>query len=863
MISTRQGIGALLSLFAVVAVAVFPYSGLCREKSGSQTVNDSPSGHSDLSRFYELTDTLPRFYFQDRWVVADDDQQLHALLNYDLRACGYCPSVVWQTRPSPDQLLIPPPLGEKEWIANFASLQDRNRVLSVDVVKPGRIELVVEISQPGMLVVTDPYRPGGRVTVSGKRERLSRVNYLQGGIWCSPGKHHIVMEPSAVLHRPPPSTVIYGLVSILTLVLSSWILCRLLKAGTLVEYSAFLFTFLTGQIIIGGIVLSELNLLGSIFHWCLFNATLFLCLLVAIIFSRSLQGRVFGAIAFPGVLSFFRKLFSGLTAGKKIALSLLLLTAAGLGLVNAAVIIGTAPSHWDSMVFHLARVGYWLQHNNFDYYEASTCFQVTHQKLKSILLLFVFLATGRNENLTQLVQFSAYWAAVFSIYGISRQLRLKRSAALFAALIFSLLTECLMQSNTPQSDMLLTAYLGSAIYLVLSYKNNRQKKFLLMAGIDIGLALGTKPPAFLALPGLSVIIFYLFYICKEPVSFKFRDGALLALVALLAFVIFALPTGYWENYRVFGHPLGPEALRKYHSFEGRGPRYIQINGTKNVFRYCSDFLSLDGFPPVPIVTQVQSLLKAAPLAVFTLAGIQLEAEEGEGTREGPFLFKKPPYSHADFSYWGIFGFAFIWPAVFLALLGIIKFPAGRVFAVAAILFLLMQAYSGPYEPNRGRYFIEAAVFTVPVAGYLFLSRNKLVRGYLLLVVILGCISAFTAVLFRYRSPVLTRESVFSQDRLGQVLRNGPVFQPPIRNFEELVPPDAVVAVCLNPNSFEYPLFGYKLTRTIIPLNSFWRGLRPVHANADYLLWAEDFDYVFSRNKSDIYLGKDWHLRKLK
>ena len=85
----------------------------------------------------------------------------------------------------------------------------------------------------------------------------------------------------------------------------------------------------------------------------------------------------------------------------------------------------------------------------------------------------------------------------------------------------------------------------------------------------------------------------------------------------------------------------------------------------------------------------------------------------------------------------------------------------------------------------------------------------------------------------------------------------------LKNFDKIVPPKAVVAVCLNPHSYEYPLFGYKLTRIIIPINSFWRGLQPIPATVQYLLWANDFDEIFNRTDSDVYLGKDWYLRKLK
>jgi hypothetical protein len=79
-----------------------------------------------------------------------------------------------------------------------------------------------------------------------------------------------------------------------------------------------------------------------------------------------------------------------------------------------------------------------------------------------------------------------------------------------------------------------------------------------------------------------------------------------------------------------------------------------------------------------------------------------------------------------------------------------------------------------------------------------------------------------------------------------------------------VPIDAKVAVYLKSDTtyspFEYPLFGEKLTRTIIPINSFVNGLIPIPENADYLLY--DLGYPCANVSDDEYLGYDWYLRKL-
>jgi hypothetical protein len=98
------------------------------------------------------------------------------------------------------------------------------------------------------------------------------------------------------------------------------------------------------------------------------------------------------------------------------------------------------------------------------------------------------------------------------------------------------------------------------------------------------------------------------------------------------------------------------------------------------------------------------------------------------------------------------------------------------------------------------------------------------------------------------------------DRMEQLTRNGIEYLEPLKRFDRLVPGNAAVAVFLYEDSFEYPLFGNHLTRTIIPVNSFTKGFQSIPLNAEYLLYTTNgFPCAAS---SDVYLGADWYLRKL-
>jgi 4-amino-4-deoxy-L-arabinose transferase-like glycosyltransferase len=275
---------------------------------------------------------------------------------------------------------------------------------------------------------------------------------------------------------------------------------------------------------------------------------------------------------------------------EKLLLAPLILTALLLGILNLIVIIFTAPHNWDSMTYHLARVAYYLQHDNLNYFDANYWAQVIHPKNSSLLLLYTYLISGRNENLTQLVQFIAYWVAICGVYAISIKAGNNKTQSIFAAMVGALLTEWLMEATTTQNDMILVAFSGAITYFLLAFRKTSKLKYLIWAALGIGLSLGTKSAYLLVLPSIGLVALYALFAPK--LRSLLRNFAFFVACILVAISIFALPSGYMENYRNFGHPIGPDEVRKLHSFEGEPISYIAMNGTRNIIRYGFEFLSL-------------------------------------------------------------------------------------------------------------------------------------------------------------------------------------------------------------------------------------------------------------------------------
>jgi hypothetical protein len=360
-----------------------------------------------------------------------------------------------------------------------------------------------------------------------------------------------------------------------------------------------------------------------------------------------------------------------------ITLIVALTTVLYLGKINLYLVLKIAPGNWDSMTYHLARMAYYIQQGNLDSFNADYWAQVVHPKNATILMIFSFLGSGRNENWTQLVQYLSYWLAMLSIYGIGRILSMGRASSLFSALIFGLLTTSLMEASTTQNDLLIAALIGCSLYGLLVWGINRRVSYLLLCILSISIAIGVKGAALLVLPSLLLIALFLSFIHNRPKQHQSKDnriysslqialqplndapskrGALTMAATISIFSLFTLPAGYLENWKLYHHPIGPESIRKIHSFEGSSPSLLLENGLKNGLRYSLEFLSLDGFKNENATT-LQLSARQGFQSAFNWIGLDLEKEKN--VRQ-PFQYSRPPISHEDKSYWGVLGFLIIW-----------------------------------------------------------------------------------------------------------------------------------------------------------------------------------------------------------
>jgi hypothetical protein len=309
------------------------------------------------------------------------------------------------------------------------------------------------------------------------------------------------------------------------------------------------------------------------------------------------------------------------------------------------------------------------------------------------------------------------------------------------------------------------------------------------------------------------------------------------------------------TWRIHGSPIGSAKISASHTFGDETLRVRVIEGSKNLLRLLVELTYLDGAAP----RQFHSLQRRmnAGLRNLTLAaGIDLE--EDPTNRRPRFLYRWP-VCHEDSAHWGFLGVTLLAPALILALCRPRWGGGLTVLAWAWLVFLLVQAFSQPYDPWRGRYFLWATALAAPVAGLLL---QRLLEGTLggacaAAILGIGCFAAVTAVLFRPGAPIWHGHdpfargpctSVFAMDRIAQLTSERPSLAPALRRLEELVPADATLYLRVHYPVFEYAYLGPQLKRRV----RIAQGPLPPGAFHAYAADAPG-------HSSDILLGSDIHL----
>jgi hypothetical protein len=656
---------------------------------------------------------------------------------------------------------------------------------------------------------------------------------------------------------------------------------------SLTEWIITCFLLFTGSIIPSGFILSALDLTANTFAWVIGN---FIILSAHYFVWRALLGdkptySIRSLIA--SRLVTFRLWTKELSGYLKAIFIILFGTFAIIAITNLILVLFTAPNEWDSMTGHLNRAVRYIQRGTMAHFGGTNWNMDTYPKSPTTIQIYSYLISGRIENAFKLLHHLSFYIALVSVFGISQRIGRNLSASFFCALAYSMFLDFLMQAVTTETDIVLTAYLSCILYFLFSYYSTREDKYLYLAGMAFAIAFGHKITFVFLLPSLFVIMIYTVFLAP---SFKvfFNRVFKLGLAIFVSMLVYTFSTGYIRNIQVFGHPIGPPTALKHQSVERAGSiANLFEQGSRNVVRYAYDFANLDGIRNAQWGYDLNTTMRK-PLVVLE-DKMHMRLDEELDFTIVPFSFQRRFENYNANPYWGVFGFALTLPLILLVLVRVFRSRVHWFLALAFCLHYAAISYTAAYDPFKGRYFIETGLFGVLFLLLLFshhrLSiikpRRNIWKGYIMLVVVLASISALMAVFLNIRCLPFASfgsPSALKTERIKFQTFARPDITKAYETYDSIVPQDATVALATINDDFEYPLYGEKLTRKLITINPFEKGLQPIPKEADYLFYAKSVINDTSKIKAlpqDIRLGsdttttglavkgEDYYLRKLK
>jgi len=457
------------------------------------------------------------------------------------------------------------------------------------------------------------------------------------------------------------------------------------------------------------------------------------------------------------------------------------------------IAVATPPNNWDSMSYHLSRAAEWLQRGRVEYVpDAATERMNALQPAGELEILWTLAFVGR-DTAAALPQLFAELASLVGIYAIGRRIGFGRPDSLFASLLAATLTQVALQSVTTQNDLLAASFVVASAALVLG----RSRVEVVLAGLALGLALGTKLTAAYAIPVLIAL----------AVTTLPRRRLVECVAAAMAAFVLVGAYGYVLNVVETGRPLGDPAVTEQHR-----PERITAEGTAStVARIGFRFVDLSGLHPKAFVPNA---ISSAGRWVFDV--VEIPPNPPEASVEPPFDFAVGQSSSEDISYFGPLGVLLLIPlSLGFAVATIARREQWERLALALALPVTVLEIALTYRYNiwLGRFLIAPVFLTMPLAAVLY--RRHILAAVAALI---GAVTLVAAHAYNVAKPTGLdgTRPVWSLSRAKAQAQTRPGMEDALIAMDRL--PVAARIGIANLEEWSYPLYGATLDRRLVPLS---------------------------------------------
>lgn len=493
-----------------------------------------------------------------------------------------------------------------------------------------------------------------------------------------------------------------------------------------------------------------------------------------------------------------------------------LLVTVGVGLLNLVYVLLIPPNNNDSLAIHLARIGMWDQLGSWLPWNTKVVWQLTFPFNAEIFSYWTLLFT-RGEHLLGLITYLAGYLSIFVIYQLAKELTQKRGIALLAALTWAAFPVVQLNFTSTRHDHPSSLLVLAAVYFFYQHLKAKNISYLVLAGLAIGLSIGTNYSVAGYLPGLA-LMFLFYWLVFKKVSFK--EIITLGVSSLLAFLIFSSAV-YISNYVHFSSFLGPEALEMTSQASSLEDTSKLEHVGLMAGRWAYQIVDFQGIPE-PYLGKLMQIKAAIPEKVAESTGLSLEKNKSQ-LNQHIFQYEEHiPFSE-DSSWFGLVG-VFVFFVVSIYVL-VVTYKTKQPLMVMTSLFLITTpvAYSflrSGWTPYDGRYFIT--LFAMLCLGLAVLLNNLPKVFSSILIYAITILSITTLLLSIYQNPAKTfwgYKAFWKIHRFDSISAQAYDTKEMIYLVDQTVPEDGVLGIATKETIYyEYGLFGENFTRKIIPIN---------------------------------------------
>lgn len=456
--------------------------------------------------------------------------------------------------------------------------------------------------------------------------------------------------------------------------------------------------------------------------------------------------------------------------------------------------VTVAPNNWDGVSYHLSRAAYWLQYKSALRFPGGSFAQLDHPADGEMLVAWTLSLSG-GDRFAALVQWTSAIGCGLCVYLGAMLLGFRRASAAFAAGLFLLVPIVILESTSTQNDLIVAFFVAGAAVFAVRGIAARSYGDLVVGALALGLAVGTKGTALIAMPSLAIIVGAAAWRYRVPLKVALA-GAAVSVVAVLALGSFS----YVQNVHETGSLVG-DAHAKTKRTDGLFPNLIRNSWT---------FVDFPGME----MGWLQDPVRTSAIAAFgDLEKDGSYFDLSGATQQAPFSFGIDTSVQEDATGFGPLALFVLLPLMVLVLV-LPRVKSGeRVLAFSALLALGLCFLALNSNPWLSRLLIVFIIFGAPL-----LARLAQRADIQVVVLLVALSAALPSLLINYQKPLLVEHgpNVFGMDRATQQARIRPETKRVFEYIDRHVPQRATVGfVGAGTASWDYPLFGPHRERRVL------------------------------------------------